>query len=623
VGYNCLIGTGPTAPTFFTGNSLRGYERLKTLIRIGNAGGYWGDDLSALKRQLTGGPLDYITMDFLAEITMSIMQKQRATNPDLGYATDFLDQLQDCLPIIVEKNVRVITNAGGINPLGLGRKIIQLANKMDLKVKVGVVSGDDILDDLDKLTGAGEKFTNMETGEKFSDVRRRVTSANIYFGAEPVVKALDAGCQIVVTGRVTDTGITLAPMIHEFKWSMEDWDKIAAGIIAGHIIECGAQSSGGNITDWHEVKSFHNIGYPIVEIEPSGEFTVTKHPGTGGMVSEKTVKEQLVYEMGDPSNYITPDVIACFDTVQLKKAGKDRVRVFGIKGKPATEFLKVSMSYEDGYKASGELLVCGPETYRKAKVIAEIFWKKVGHEFEATDTAMVGAGSCWPKQLSLYEANEIFLKFGALDSDPNKLKDFGKALSTVILSGPAGMAVTGKGRPKPIPVIAYWPALMHRSHAKARVVSISTNSLEEIWEVYFPKRSGPASAAKVVRKRPAPKLPSGKLRTAKLRDLCYARSGDKGDTANIGLLARSPEAYAWILVNLTAATVKSYFKGITKGKVVRYELDNLQGLNFLLEETLGGGGTKSLLTDPQGKTLAQGLLQMEVKVPSSILKGAK
>ncbi|MFZ1682683.1 MAG: acyclic terpene utilization AtuA family protein [Candidatus Zixiibacteriota bacterium] len=597
---------------------------MKSIIRIGNAGGYWGDDLSALKRQLQGGQLDYITMDFLAEITMSIMQKQRATNPELGYATDFIDQLQECLPIIVEKNVRVITNAGGINPLGLGQRIVGLATKMGLKIKVGVVSGDDILSGIDHLVSLGEKFSNMETGEKFEDIRTRVTSANIYFGAAPVVKALDAGCQIVVTGRVTDTGITLAPMIHEFGWAHNDWDKLAAGIIAGHIIECGAQSSGGNISDWHDVKTFQNIGYPIVEIEPSGEFTVTKHPNTGGLVSEKTVKEQLVYEMGDPSNYITPDVIACFDTIQIKKSGKDRVRVFGIKGKPATQFLKVSMSFDDGFKASGELLVCGPEAYAKAKVISEIFWKKVGHTFEATDTAVVGAGSCWPKQLSPYEANEIFLKFGALDHDPSKLKDFGKALSTVILSGPAGMAVTGKGRPKPSPVVAYWPALMNRNNAKARAYAL-TDGGEQSWDIDFHMNAAdlvqPAPIKKP--KRALPKLPSGKIRTGILRDLCYARSGDKGDTANVGVLARSPEAYTWIIKNLTVPKVKSFFKGITKGKVVRYELDNLQGLNFLLEETLGGGGTKSLLTDPQGKTLAQALLQMEIKYPAAILKTIK
>lgn len=596
---------------------------MKKKIRIGNAGGYWGDDLSALKRQLLGGPLDYITMDFLAEITMSILQRQRATNSELGYAVDFLDQLRECLPLIVKKKVRVISNAGGINPIGLGRKIIELAKKLNLNIKVGVVYGDDIVNHLYELTAAGERFTNMETGDDFFKVRSRITSANIYLGAEPVVKALDAGCQIVVTGRVTDTGITLAPMIHEFGWAMDDWDKMAAGIIAGHVIECGAQATGGNITDWHEVKSYHNIGYPIIEMSATGEFVVTKHSRTGGMVTEKTVKEQLVYEMGDPANYISPDGVARFDSIQLKQIGNDRVKVFGIKGKPEPDCLKVSMSYEDGWKASGEVLVSGPNAYKKAKVIADIFWKKLSHKFEATSTEMIGSGSCWPKQLSQYEATEMLLRFGVRDKNVGKIKDFGKALSTLILSGPAGMAVTGRGRPKPALVVAYWPALMHRTRVKAKVLTVDTRNEEEFFEINFPIRVRSAAAkaaAEKTSKRAKYRKPAGKPRTVKLQELCYARSGDKGDTCNIGVLARSPEIYNWLLEYLTAARVRTFFAGITKGKVIRYELDNLHGLNFLLEETLGGGGTTALIIDPQGKTLAQALLQMPVQAPESLLR---
>ena len=564
----------------------------KRKIRIGNAGGYWGDDLSALKRQLTGGPLDYITMDFLAEITMSILQRQRKANPDLGYAADFVDQLKECLPIICKKKVRVITNAGGINPIGLGRKIVQMAQDMDLNVKVGVVYGDDIVDQLYELSAAGERFTNMETGEDFFPVRSRIAAANIYMGAEPVVKALDAGCHIVVTGRVTDTGITLAPMIHEFGWDMDDWDKMAAGVVAGHIIECGSQSSGGNITDWQDVKSFHNIGYPIIEMESTGDFVVTKHKKTGGLVSEKTVKEQLVYEMGDPSNYISPDGVARFDSLQLKEVGKDRVRVTGIKGKPEPDYLKVSMAYEDGWKASGEVLVSGPDTYKKAETIASIFWNKLKYEYESTRTEMIGSGSIWPEQLSEGETCEILLRFGVCDHNRKSIVDFGKALSTLILSGPAGMAVTGQGRPKPKPVIAYWPALIHRSRVKAKVLTLTTTGEEDFDEILFPIRVQampvePEEAPKSARK--ALKVP-GRKQTVRLQDICYARSGDKGDTCNVGVLARSPEIYDWLVENLTAERVRKFFKGITLGAVQRYELDNLQGLNFLLEETLGGGG---------------------------------
>ncbi|KAA3631725.1 MAG: DUF1446 domain-containing protein, partial [Calditrichaeota bacterium] len=461
---------------------------MKNKIRIGNAGGYWGDDLSAMKRQLTGGPLDYITMDFLAEITMSILQRQKKKNPELGYAVDFLNQIDECLPLIVKKNVRVISNAGGINPIGLGRKIVELAQTKNLDIKVGVVYGDDIVNHLYELTAAGERFTNMENNENFFKVRSKITSANIYLGAEPVVKALDAGCQIIVTGRVTDTGITLAPMIHEFEWDMDDWDKMAAGIVAGHIIECGAQASGGNITDWDDVKSFHNIGYPIIEMKRSGEFIVTKHKNTGGLVSEKTVKEQLVYEMGDPSNYISPDGIARFNSIKLKAEGKDKVRVYGIKGKPEPDFLKVSMSFEDGWKSNGSVLVCGPNVYEKANAIADIFWKKLKHKYDDKRTDMIGTGSIWPESLKESETNEIYLRFAVRDRDFKKVNDFGKALSTLILSGPAGMAVTAGGRPKPSMVVAYWPALMHRSRIKAKVLTIDTTGDENFHEISFPIR---------------------------------------------------------------------------------------------------------------------------------------
>ncbi|MBI5267353.1 MAG: DUF1446 domain-containing protein [candidate division Zixibacteria bacterium] len=598
---------------------------MKKIIRIGNAGGYWGDDLGALKRQLEGGSLDYITMDFLAEITMSILQRQRKANADLGYAADFLDQLAECLPLIVKKNVRVISNAGGINPIGMGRKIIEMARRMGLRIKVGIVYGDDIVNNLYELTAAGERFTNMETSEDFFAVRSRITSANIYLGAEPVVKALDAGCQIVVTGRVTDTGITLAPMIHEFGWAMDDWDKMAAGIIAGHIIECGAQASGGNITDWHDVKSFDNIGYPIIEMSKNGEFVVTKHKGTGGLVSEKTVKEQLVYEMGDPSNYISPDGIARFDTIRLKQVGKDRVKVWGIKGKPEPDYLKVSMSFDDGWKSSGEILVSGPDTYQKADVIAKAFWKRLDYEYEASLTEMIGSGTIWPDALGATESNEILLRFGVRDQSYDKVVRFGKALSTMILSGPAGMAVTGRGRPKPVPVIAYWPALLHRSRVSAKVLTIGTSNEEEFFEISFPVRlhSSPKRAKKEEMARPVPKVAKGKTVRVKLQEIAYARSGDKGDTCNIGVLARSPQIYQWLVGYLTPQLVREFFKGTTHGKVLRYELDNLCGLNFLLEESLGGGGTKSLLIDPQGKTLAQALLQMPVEVPAALVTKVK
>jgi len=596
---------------------------LKRKIRIGNAGGYWGDDLDAFRRQLTGGPLDYITMDFLAEITMSILRRQQLKDPELGYARDFLTQVEDNLEEIVARGVRVITSAGGMNPVGLGRRIRQLAHDRGLDLKVGVVYGDDISNQLYELSGAGENFTNMETGESFRDVRRRVTAANVYLGAEPVVAALDAGCQIIVTGRVTDTGVTLAPMIHEFGWALDDWDRIAAGVVAGHIIECGAQATGGNLTDWRKVPSFRDIGYPIVEVEPSGEFTVTKHPRTGGLVSEQTIKEQLVYEMGDPAQYISPDGVAFFDTIEVQDKGRNRVRVTGVRGGPAPGSFKVSMAYQDGWKAEGEVLVSGPDIEAKADALSKVFWRKVGHDFEETSTSLVGGGAIWPASLRGCPPNEIYLRFGVRDHDLGRIDTFSKALPALILAGPSGMAVSTRGRPRPQPVVAYWPALMRRDNVTAKVLTLEPDETEDFRQIPFrvPIDGGLPARSDQPRRPPRPFKTTGPQRRVKLRELCYARSGDKGDTCNIGVLARSPLVYAWMCEYLTARVVKTFFKGMVKGKVARFELDNLKGLNFLLEGALGGGGTLSLLVDPQGKTMSQALLQMEVEVPARLLRG--
>ncbi len=594
---------------------------MKEKIRIANAGGYWGDDTSVMKRQLTSGPVDYITQDFLAEITMSILQKQKQRDPSRGYAHDFITQIDECLPLIVEKGVTVISSAGGVNPVGCAEKVLEVAKKHKLKIKVGVVCGDDILESIDDLVERGEKFQNMENGAKFEKVRPSITSANVYLGAEPVVLALEAGCQIVITGRVTDTGITLAPMMYEFGWGATDWDKMAAGIVAGHIIECGAQSTGGNITDWQDVKSFDKIGYPIIEMEPSGEFIVTKHARTGGLVSEKTVKEQLLYEMGDPALYITPDGIARFDTIELKEVGPNKVRISGIKGEPHTPFFKVSMSHDDGWKASGSILVSGPNVKAKADAFAKLFWKRLGHKYEDTRVELVGSGSIWPDSLrdSNCEPNEILLRFGVRDHDQQKVKDFGMLLPSLILSGPSGVAVTG-GRPRPEQVVAYWPALMGRNSVTGRVQTFDTGGIRTETQVKFQYRLSIETVDVTPYRRQNGKTPAGKPVKMKLRELAYARSGDKGDMCNVGVLARSPEIYDWLVGYLTNRKVKSFFKRITLGEVARKRVDNLLALNFLMDGSLGGGGTKSLMLDPQGKTLSQALLEMEVSAPSSLLK---
>ncbi len=587
-------------------------------IRIANAGGYWGDDLGQFRRQVELGPTDYVTLDFLAEITMSIMQKQRARDPRAGFARDFVAQVEQTLDVLIERDVRVITNAGGVNPMACRDALIEMASRHGAVLDVAAVRGDDLMERLDELNAAGASLDNMDDGAPFASVRRRVSSANAYYGAWPVVEALAAGARIVVTGRCTDTGITLAPMIHAFGWAPDDWDRLACGIVAGHIVECGAQSTGGNLTDWRRVKRFEAIGYPVIEVSADGSFVVTKHAGTGGAVTVRTVKEQLVYEMGDPRGYITPDVVADFSTIRLEQSGRDRVRVWGVRGRPAPGSLKVSAAYTDGWKASGTLIISAPDAAEKARAFADLFWKRLGVSFAATHTELVGHSSCWGPLAPPVDPPEVLLRLSVRDPDRGKIEAFSKMVPAVILSGPPGVAVTG-GRPQAQEVVAYWPALVPRDLVRPRLVTAEgERALEWPTPVLSPEK--PAALPK----EPWPKAKgaSGTVRVP-LSALAHGRSGDKGDTANIGLIARAPEIYPWLVKTITAAVVKKRFRGICLGKVERHEVPNLGALNFLLHESLGGGGTVSLRLDAQGKTLSHALLAMEVRVPKALLAAAR
>src|SRR5262245_23642070 len=590
---------------------------MPDMIRIANAGGYWGDDLAQFKRQVELGPVDYVTLDFLAEITMSIMQKQRARDPKSGYARDFITQVEEALPTLVERGTKVITNAGGVNPLACRGTLMESIQQHGHQIEVAAVVGDDLLDRLGELNATGVTLDHMEDGTPFQSVRDRVSSANAYFGAWPVVHALKSGAQIVVTGRCTDTGITLAPMIHAFGWSSSDWDRLAAGIVAGHIIECGAQSTGGNFTDWRRVRHLEHIGYPVIEVFPDGSFIVTKHLGTGGAVTVRTVTEQLVYEMGDPRAYITPDVVADFATVRLEQVGRDRVRAWGVRGRPAPSSLKVSASYFDGWKASGSLIISAPEAVAKGRAFADLFWKRLGLEFAETHTELVGHSACWGPLAPDRDPAEVLLRLSVRDQDKAKIERFSKLVPAVILSGPPGVAVTG-GRPQAQDVVAYWPALVPRDRVKARVV---TRDGEQTFEWPTPLLP-PTTPAPLPRLTTPSVRGSAKLVSATLSQLAHARSGDKGDTCNIGVVARAPEIYPWLRRTLTAALVKKRFKGICRGEVERHEVPNLLALNFLLHESLGGGGTVSLRLDAQGKTLSHALLAMEVRAPKALLDAA-
>ena len=449
---------------------------MKDKIRIASGQGFWGDLLTAPIDQVTKGTIDYMIMDYLAEVTMSIMQKQKSKDPALGYARDLVPLFERILPVIVEKNIRVITNGGGVNPLACRDAIFKVASKLGIKgLKIGVVLGDDILGRLDEFANVGIELKNMESGELLTTVRDRVMSANVYFGAWPVVEALKQDAQIVITGRTTDTGLTLAPMIHEFGWRADDWDKIAAGTVAGHILECGGQASGGNFSaDWRSVPDLARIGFPIAEAYPGGEIVITKHENTGGMVTMQTVKEQLLYEIGDPAQYITPDCIADFTTIQLKDAGRNRVKVFGVKGRPATNFYKVSMSYLDGYTSVGTLTYAWPDALEKAKTADGILRTRMSDlrlQFEEIRSEFVGYNSCHgPLAKNSGDLNEVMLRVGVRGEDYKAVERFGMELAPLILTGPPAVTGFAGGRPKPSEVIAYWPALIPKSAVEPKVI---------------------------------------------------------------------------------------------------------------------------------------------------------
>ena len=445
---------------------------MKEKIRIASGQGFWGDLQTAPYDQVSKGPIDYIMMDFLAEVTMSIMQKQKKRNPELGYAKDLVPLVEHILPTCMEKDIKIITNGGGVNPAGCRDAIFKWARKKGIKnLRIGVVLGDDILDQLHALNAKGIALNNMETGEGLDSVREKVMSANVYFGAWPIVDALNKGAQIIITGRTTDTGLTLAPMIHEFGWKQDDWDKIAAGTVAGHILECGGQASGGNFSaDWRAVPDIAHIGFPIAEAYPNAEIVITKHENTGGLVSLQTVKEQLLYEIGNPSNYITPDCVADFTTIQLEEVGKNRIKMFGVKGKVATDSYKVSMSYLDGYTAIGTLTYAWPDALDKAKAADQILRTRLadlGLKFDEIRSEFMGYDSCHgPLSVMPGEINEVVLRFGVRGHDHAAVERFGKELAPLILTGPPAVTGFAGGRPKPSEVIAYWPALMPKSAVK-------------------------------------------------------------------------------------------------------------------------------------------------------------
>jgi acyclic terpene utilization AtuA family protein len=440
------------------------------MVKIANGQGFWGDWLEAPVRLVDGGPLDYLTLDYLAEVTMSILQKQRKTNPDLGYAMDFPPLIARIQDRIRDKNIRVIANAGGVNPIACAREVRRLAPDL----KVAVVLGDDILDRIDQLVAAGHELRNIDTNEPIASIRRHLQSANVYVGAFPLAEALATGANVVITGRCADAALALAPMIHEFDWRPDDWDLLASGIVAGHVIECGAQATGGNChLDWQSTPDFAHIGYPIIEASANGDMVITKHANTGGRVTQATVKEQLLYEIGDPKNYITPDVIADFTTVQLSDDAPDRVRIRSVKGSPRPQNLKVSISYHYGWKAVGTLVYSAPDSLAKAETAEKIVrqrLKDLNLTFEKIHTEFFGVNACHAHLApTIPEPAEVQLRIGVRGTEKLAIERFTREVIPLVLSGPPTGTGYDEGRPQVREIVAYWPALVPREAVATQV----------------------------------------------------------------------------------------------------------------------------------------------------------
>ncbi|MCO6511484.1 MAG: DUF1446 domain-containing protein [Aridibacter famidurans] len=454
---------------------------MKETVRVASGQGFWGDLLTAPVDQVRRGPIDYLMLDYLAEVTMSIMQKQRARDPESGYARDFVALMREILPDCVEKDIKVLSNAGGVNVEGCADAIRDTARDLGIEgLKIGVVTGDDVLPRLGEFLDKGIAIDNMDTGESLAGILDKVQAANVYLGAGPLVEALGKGARIVVGGRLTDTGLTLAPLMHEFGWTFEDWDLIAAGTIAGHIIECGAQCSGGNCQyDWENIPDLEDVGFPIIEARADGTFTVTKHEGTGGRVNVQSVKEQLLYEMGDPHDYITPDVIADFTTIHLSDEGENRVGVHGIKGNPNTEFYKVSIAYSAGWKSVGTLVYSYPDAYEKAKAADRILrarLQKLGLEFDTVLTEFVGVNATHGHLAGepSKDIPEVQMRIGVRGDDREAVSRFTKEIAPLILTGPPAVTGFAGGRPKVEEIMAYFPALIPKDLIETKVEIIET-----------------------------------------------------------------------------------------------------------------------------------------------------
>ena len=601
-----------------------GSSSNERIVRIGGASGFWGDSSVGAPQLVASGQIDYLVFDYLAELTMSILAGARLKKPELGYATDFVSvAMKAVLKDVVQQGIRVVSNAGGVNPQGCADALAALAAEQGIALKIAVVSGDDVSPLLPQLRQQQPAVRELQSGAPLPE---RVLTANAYLGARPIQAALDAGAQVVITGRCVDSAVTLGVLMHEFGWQPGDHELLAAGSLAGHIIECGCQATGGLHTDWDTVPDWPNIGYPIVECHADGRFVVTKPAGTGGKVTPAVVGEQLLYEIGDPSAYLLPDVVADFTQVRIEQAGEHRVRVHGARGRAPTASYKVCATYAEGFKAAAQLTIVGFDAVAKARRTGEAILARTGALFDqqgfgpcsGTQLEVLGAESCYGPHAQALQTREAVLRLAVTHPRKEALELFVREVAPAGTSWAPGTTGAG-GRPSVSPSIRQYAFLLDKSRVEARV-SIDGRPVE------MPRDAVPAAAPA---EAPPPRPGAGRAEAAAfagadaievpLIRLAWARSGDKGDTSNIGVIARHPALLPLLREQLGEARVAEWLAHLVRGPVTRYEVPGIGAFNFVCEQALGGGGMASLRNDPLGKGMGQILLAMPVRVGAELL----
>lgn len=594
----------------------------KKTVRIGSHAACWGDWPAATAQLLNGGKIDYLVGDYLAEVTMAIMAKAKKRKPGMGYATDFVTAvMKDNMKELKKQGVKVVVNAGGIAPLACRDALLKEAKKQGVELKVGVVLGDDLMD-------RTEEFRQRKVGEMFSGIpfpsKKSTMSCNAYLGAFPIAEALRQGCEVVITGRVVDSALVLAPLIYEFGWGHNEFNKLAAGTLAGHLIECGAQSTGGLFTDFERVQSWLNIGYPIVEVEESGDFVLGKPPNTDGLVCFGSVCEQMLYEIQDPGAYHVPDVACDFTQVKIEEIGTDLVRVTNVRGNPPTDCYKTCTTHSTGWKFTVGAVIVGHDAATKARRTGETLLQRWSAKlakarvppFSETRVETIGGGEFFKTDAA--QSRECMCRISVRHKNPMVFKLLKREIACIGVSMSQGH-VNGAGSGVTEVVSSY----MHLEPKNGITATVDLNGT--ITEVPVPTDGGFTQSASTTVQPTLARPASDYGATCKmpLLSLCYARSGDKGDKANIGLIARRPEFLPVLRHAVTAEAVKQYFSHNCKGDVIRYDLPGTHSMNFLLDKVLGGGGTTSLHADPLAKSYGQVLLGMEIEAPKAWLPRIK